>query len=57
MLSLSGLYQLELYLFAYITKENSNEEDLRVPAPPSKILEMKNWKHNRIFISDNTILE
>lgn len=57
LLSLSGLYQLELYLFAYITKENPNEENLRVPAPPSKIFEIKNWKYNRIFISDNMILE
>ena len=55
--SLSGLYQLELYLFAYITKENPIEINLRVPAPPSKIFELKNWEHNREFITDFMVLE
>lgn len=56
LLSLSGLYQLELYFFAYITKDSVNERDLRVPAPPSKIFILENWKHNRKFISDNTYI-
>lgn len=56
LLSMCGLYQLELYFYAYITKENPVENDLRVPVPPSKILELKNWPYNKIFISDNTFL-
>lgn len=57
LLAFAALFQLEMYFFADITKSNPIDYELRVPYPPSKIFKIKNWRHNRVFVTDTLLLE